>query len=319
MRTKEAIAKNAGNSSTMIYPKELAAPDHELKNPPPLAGLKVLAALIDAAGDAVTADQYHELPAATLRDVPGISGYSVEALNNLLETLTTAQIKLHDRERRRYSFGPILAHAVVGYAAGGTVQSCRYLFGPAFREMVEQSDIYAILDRATLYAMPSRYAVLLYQFLCTHWRKKHQSAIDLSLDDLRRILAVETGKLSEFKHLNDKAIKPALKMISDLSPWTVTAQKLSTGEGRYRSVDRIRLSWEAKKPLAPAAAPAKPAKAAPKPAAAPAAIDPDKALADRINGGKFVTATECSAARARRLIAAGLTTAETLDRRGIQH
>lgn len=250
MRTKQAIATNSGNRSTVIYPKELAAPDHELKNPPPVAGLKVLAALIDAAGDAVTLDQHHELSAAALRAVPGISGYSVDALNDLLETLMAAQIKLHDPERRRYSFGPILAHAVVGYAQDSTVQSCRFQFGPAFREMVEQSDIYAILDRATLYALSSRYAILLYQFLSTHWRKKHTSSIELTLDDLRRIMAVEKGKYPEFKHLNDRTIKPSLKVISDLSPWTLTAQQLTTGQGRKRSVDRIRITWEPKKPLA---------------------------------------------------------------------
>lgn len=325
MKTIERMAENGPHNSRVVYPAEIGRAEWSLDHPPSAVGLKLLLLLVSALGDDVAVDMVHDVPVTLLRQVPGVSGMSKDDLFQVLLDLARVQACLdrhdpNDPKSGVLSFGALLSGVSLHYS-DDAFMSCTVRFGDVFRQMVASSELFALIDRALALSMKSRYSLLLYQFLATHWRKDHQRQIKLPLAELRRVFAVQHNAYDQFKSLNQRVIAPAVTEISASSPFTVTAKPYYEGS---RAVAGIVLSWEAKageKPAgaAPAASAAKGGKAAGKPSAsrkssatgsAPRAASDAERLAfhaDRVKR-KVPGVSSMNTALVRDLVAAGLVT-----------
>lgn len=273
MKTIERMAENGPNNRKVIYPAEIGRAEWSLDHPPSAVGLKLLLLLVSALGDDVAVDMVHDVPLTLLRQVPGVAGMSKDDLWHVLLDLARVQacLDLRDPHNPRsgiLSAGSLLSGVNLGYS-NEAFTSCTVRFGHVFRQMVASSELFAIIDRALALSMKSRYSLLLYQFLATHWRKDHQRQIKLSLIELRRVFALQPTAYNQFKSLNQRVIAPAVSEISAASPFALTAKPYYEGS---RAVAGVVLSWEAKaggKPAgaAPAACAAKVGKAKEKPSA----------------------------------------------------
>ena len=273
MKTIERMAENGPDNPKVIYPAEIGRAEWSLDHPPSAVGLKLLLLLVSALGDDVAVDMVHDVPVTLLRQVPGVSGMSKDDLFQVLLDLARVQACLDRRDPNNpksgvLSFGALLSGVNLRYS-NDAFMSCTVRFGDVFRQMVASSELFAVIDRALALSMKSRYSLLLYQFLATHWRKDHQRQIKLPLAELRRVFALQPGAYNQFKSLNQRVISPAVAEISAASQFTVTAKPYHEGS---RAVAGIILSWEAKageKPAraAPADSSAKGDKAASKPSA----------------------------------------------------
>ena len=70
-------------------------------------------------------------------------------------------------------------------------------------------------------------------------KKPQRYAGGFEVYHFRQLLGVEDGKLQEFKHLNDRAIKPAVLEVNGLADYGCKIEPILEG----RKVVRIRLSW----------------------------------------------------------------------------
>jgi hypothetical protein len=321
MKTIERMASNRADKASVVYPAEIGRAEWSLDNPPSAVGLKLLLLVVSALGDAVADDVVHDLPVTLLRQVPGLAGMGKDDLERVLFDLARVQARLDRRDpdnpkRGVVSFGALLSTVRIHYS-DDTCLACHIRFGDVFRDMVAASELFAVIDRALALSMKSRYSLLLYQFIATHWRKDHQRQIKLPLADLRRVFALQSAAYEQFKSLNQRVIAPAVSEISASAPYTLTAKPYHEGS---RAVAGVVLSWEAKAAVTPAKgtpAPsaAKGGKAGAKPAASrkpsASAVSPSDAdmlafYAAMVKRKAPGVSTAVSSSMARKLLAAGL-------------
>lgn len=247
MKTIERMAENSLYNHKVIYPAEIGRAEWLLDHPPSAVGLKLLLLLVSALGDDVAVDMVHDVPVTLLRQVPGVSGMSKDDLFQVLLDLARVQACLDRRDPNNpksgvLSFGALLSGVNLRYSEDAFM-SCTVRFGDVFREMVSSSELFAVIDRALALSMKSRYSLLLYQFLATHWRKDRQRQLKLPLSELRRVFALSSDVHSEFKALRRHALDRAVSEISEASQFTVRAKPYHEGS---RAVAGVVLSWEAK-------------------------------------------------------------------------
>lgn len=327
MKTIERMASNRAEKASVVYPAEIGRAEWSLDNPPSAVGLKLLLLVVSALGDAVADDVVHDLPVTLLRQVPGVAGMGRADLEQVLLDLSRVHARLDRRDpdnpkRGVVSFGALLSTVRIHYS-DDAVLSFHVRFGDVFRNMVAASELFAVIDRALALSMKSRYSLLLYQFVASHWRKDHQRQIKLPLADLRRVFAVPSDAYGQFKSLNQRVLAPAVSEISASAPYTLTAKPYFEGS---RAVAGVVLSWEAKaasKPAgsssaSPAASAAKGGKGAGKPSAgrkpsasasAPKAAPEADVLAfyaDMVKRKAPGVSGAVSATMARKLLSAGL-------------
>lgn len=96
-----------------------------------------------------------------------------------------------------------------------------YFIAPYMSEVINNSQVFAILETEVMFAFGSKYALSLYENLCRRVNLKHVHTEYLSIEDMRNILSVEDGKLIPMKNLNRIAIEPAMKEVNALAPFSV--------------------------------------------------------------------------------------------------
>jgi plasmid replication initiation protein len=117
-----------------------------------------------------------------------------------------------------------------------------YKFPSELVKIIKDTEIFARIHTDVMFQLSSKYSLVLYEFLQKRGNLKHIHYELLSIDELRGLFAVPKGKLKSFGHLNDKAIKPAVKEVSFLSEYEITAEPVKMG----RSVTHIKFSWTRK-------------------------------------------------------------------------
>ncbi|MEN9599389.1 MAG: hypothetical protein RL596_1708 [Bacteroidota bacterium] len=117
-----------------------------------------------------------------------------------------------------------------------------YRFPPELVKIIQNTEIFARIHTDVMFQLSSKYSLALYEFLQKRCNLKYVNYDLLSIDELRGLFSVPKGKLTTFSNLNLKAIKPAVKEVSFLSEFEITAEPVKTG----RSVTHIKFVWERK-------------------------------------------------------------------------
>jgi hypothetical protein len=118
----------------------------------------------------------------------------------------------------------------------------KYKFPSELVKIIQNTEIFARIHTDVMFQLSSKYSLALYEFIQRRGNLTHIHYEILRIDALRGLLGVPKGKLTIFSNLNLKAIQPAIKEVSFLSDFDVTAEPIKTG----RSVTHIKFSWEKK-------------------------------------------------------------------------
>lgn len=243
-KTAEIATDRAFDQTKTVLPAEVARGVY-IENPPGAEALKLMHLLIGKAGGRMADDVRHDLRLADIKQVDGMRNHSRSTLRKLFTELAGAVIIFDDTEAQCEIIGGFLDRARLDYRhelSDDLLVS--WWFGGAFREMAAKSCHWAILDRQTVFALSSKYSILLFQHITSLVNLDHVNSKTFTVAELRAILGVPDGKLKRWNDVNNFALKPAIAEINHLSRLMLTATHNKIG----RSVVSVTISWQ-EKPL----------------------------------------------------------------------
>lgn len=123
----------------------------------------------------------------------------------------------------------------------------KYDFHRKLVPLLRSSEIYARMETKVLSAFTSKYALALYEALALRMNLR-RTVEEIDIETLRHWLGVENGKLTQWAHLQQRAVAPAVAEVNGLSPFSVCVEPIKRG----RKVERVRIAWAKKDPLSPA-------------------------------------------------------------------
>lgn len=241
-KTTQVAADRAFDQTKTVLPAELARGVY-MTNAPSLAALKLMHLMIAKAGGRMADDTRHEMRLADIRAVDGMDNHTRASLTPIFAELASAVITLDDPETMVVTIGGLVDEARIDYrqeASGELLVS--WTFRSTFRRMAAESNVWAILDRQTVFHLGSKYAVLLFQHIASLAPLEHINSKTFSVAELRALLGVPEGKHKRFAELNRWALKAAIEEINQLSRLTLTATPKKVG----RTVVSVTIGWEEK-------------------------------------------------------------------------
>lgn len=243
-KTTQIAADRAYDDTKTVLPAEVARGVY-IENPPSAEALKLMLLLIDRAGGRMAEDMRHELRLADFKQVDGMRNHTRATLRQLFIELRGAVMVFDDADAQCEIIGGFLDQAKLDYrheVSGDLLVA--WWFGRAFREMAERSCHWAILDRQTVFALSSKYSILLFQHIASLVNLDHVARKTFTVSELRAVLGVQEGKLVRWTHLNRDALLPAIAEINHTSRFYLSATPNKIG----RTVASVTIAWE-EKPL----------------------------------------------------------------------
>lgn len=122
---------------------------------------------------------------------------------------------------------------------GGIIE---YAFPDDLIKIIKDTQIFARLHTKVMFELSSKYSLALYEFLQKRKNLQYITDETLTVEEARALIGVGKNKLKSFGHLNDKALKPAVKEVSFLTEYEITAEPIRTG----RAITHIKFSWQKK-------------------------------------------------------------------------
>lgn len=114
-----------------------------------------------------------------------------------------------------------------------------YTFAPELRQILEDSTMFARLQRDVMLSFTSKYSLALYEMVMKRINLSRKQEEVFELPDFRSLLGVPKGKLSAFGDLKRRAIVPAIEEVNHRGFIHVDVEPVKTG----RSVTHVRLKW----------------------------------------------------------------------------
>ena len=193
-------------------------------------------------------DRRHDLKLADIKKIAGMRNHSRATLRKLFAELAGAVMIFDDTDAQCEIIGGFLDRARLDYRDelnGDILVS--WWFGGAFRDMAAASNHWAIIDRQTVFALASKYSILLFQHIASLVNLSHVARKTFTVAELRSLLGVPEEKLQRFFNFKTRALQPAIAEINQTSRLTLEATYHKTG----RTVTSITIAWQFKADLAP--------------------------------------------------------------------
>ena len=242
IKTTQIAADRAYDETKSVLPAEVARGVY-IENPPGAEALKLMHLLIGKAGGRMAEDVRHELRLADIKKIDGMRNHTRATLRKLFIELAGAVIVFDDTEAQCEIIGGFLDRAKLDYRHEVSDDLLvAWWFGGAFREMAEKSCHWAILDRQTVFALSSKYSILLFQHVTSLVNLNHVTSKTFTVAELRAVLGAPDGTLERFADFNRRAIQPAVTEINQTSRLTLTATARKVG----RTVASVTIAWEEK-------------------------------------------------------------------------
>ena len=156
----------------------------------------------------------HRIRVKELAEAIGFNTHNMDPLKEALKTLaqTVLEWNILDESGAEEEWGTttLLAQAVI---KGGY---CIYAYSPDLCEKLYRPEIYALLNLSIQRKFSSGYALALYEN-CLRYRRVGTTGW-ISLDTLKKLLGIDEAEYyQDFRKLNDKVIKPAVRQVNDTS------------------------------------------------------------------------------------------------------
>jgi hypothetical protein len=241
-KTTQVAADRAFDETKTVLPAEMARGIY-IENPPGVEALKLMHLLIGKAGGRMADDVRHELRLADIKKIDGMRNHSRATLRKLFIELAGAVMVFDDTEAQSEIIGGFLDRAKLNYHHEVSDDLLvAWWFGGAFREMAEKSCHWAIMDRQTVFALSSKYSILLFQHVASLVNLDHVTSKTFTVSELRGLLGVPEGRLAAWNDMNKRALSPAIAEINQISRLFLSATPNKIG----RTVASVTIHWEAK-------------------------------------------------------------------------
>lgn len=220
------------NADSLIKPGELV--DLVEVTPLTLVDRRIYNQLLEHAWDSIDKPVTHVVAKADLRG----SHNSNDRIGESIERLMTAIVRI----AVTWDGAPAIERVQL---LGGNVETTRrdglleYEIPPRLRRIIQNSTVFARLQREVMFALTSKYALTLYEMVQKRGNLRWRAADRFALDELRGILGVPKGRLTTWSNLRLRAIDPAVTEVNALSDYIVEVVPLKTG----RSVTHVELRW----------------------------------------------------------------------------
>jgi len=242
IKTLKVAADRAHDETKTVLPAEVARGVY-IENPPSAEALKLMHLLIGTAGGRMADDVRHELRLADIKRIEGMRNHTRATMRKLFVELRGAVIVFDDTEAQCEIIGGFLDQAMLDYRREVSDDLLvAWWFGRAFREMAEKSCHWAILDRQTVFALSSKYSILLFQHVASLVNLNHVTSKTFTVAELRAVLGVPEGIHERFSNLNLRALSPAIAEINQTSRLMLTVTPRKVG----RTVVSVTIAWEDK-------------------------------------------------------------------------
>jgi hypothetical protein len=224
-------------SGSMVKPAELV--DVVELTPLTLVDRRTYNLLIAHAWDRIDEDVEHSIPKAVLRG----THKGNDRLSDTIRRLMAGQVEVRIvRDGKRYLRSIHLLGTVDRPEDEAEDGNVYYRFPAEWREIMEKSDIFARLQTEVMFCFTSKYALALYEIIQKRGHLKYKNTEDFSVDEIRGLLGVPPGRLTEYADLRRKALIPAVEEVNAFSPFMVQLDAIRHG----RKVVKLRLIWFAK-------------------------------------------------------------------------
>ena len=238
-KTIQIAADRAHDQAKTVLPAEVARAVY-IANPPGPEALKLMHLMIGAAGGRMAEDVQHELRLAEIKKIDGMRNHTRATLRELFVKLAGTVMVFDDTEARCEIIGGFLDRAKLDYRQEVSDDLLvTWWFGGAFRSMAEKSCHWAIMDRQTIFALRSKYSILLYQHIASLTALDHITDKTFTVPELRVVCGVPDKKLGRFADLRRFVIESAIAEINQLSRLTLTATPNKIG----RTVASVTIAW----------------------------------------------------------------------------
>ena len=117
-----------------------------------------------------------------------------------------------------------------------------YKFTAKLREMIQDSSVFARLQKDVMFALTSKYALALYEMIQKRGNLDKVWHETFTIDRIRSLLGVEKDKLKDYKNFKSRALLPAVQEVDFLSDYNVRFTALK----KAKTVHSITLSWHKK-------------------------------------------------------------------------
>lgn len=222
---------------TMIKPSELI--ECREMAPLTLSDRRIYNMLLLNAWESIADDKIHYISKRDLRGTHSNNDRVRDSIFRLMSVVAQVHVSRNKRQFTR------LFHILeeVDDENGDDMSGILYYsFSATLRTIIKNSTQFARLQKEIMFAFSSKYALSLYELVAKRINLKHKTNEQISLDHFRSLLGVEDGKLSQFKHFNEKAIRPAIIEVNGLAEFGCKVEPVYAG----RKVMSVKLSWWAK-------------------------------------------------------------------------
>ena len=180
----------------MVKPAELV--DVVELTPLTLVDRRTYNLLIAYAWDRIDEDVEHAIPKAALRG----THESNDRLSDTIRRLMAAQVEVRIiRDGKRYLQSIQLLGTVARPEDEAEDGNVYYRFPAEWREIMQKSDIFARLQTEVMFCFTSKYALALYEMIQKRGNLKHKNTEEFAPADLRGLLGVPRGRLTELPML----------------------------------------------------------------------------------------------------------------------
>ena len=206
-----------------------------------LRAAKLFHLLVKNAGARLTDDIKHTIRLAELWEGNHMRSADIvetvrELQTTLVEITVTRPGKSAGAPLLSTISGPMLDHVVRDHEDTGELV---FRFSETMRQVMQDSDHWAVLSRRAVLAFESRYSLRVYEILALRQGLEHKASEVFTLEDLRLRLGVPDGRLDRWDMLKRKALEPAIAEVNQLSAFAVSYEPIK----RSRSVVAVRISW----------------------------------------------------------------------------
>ena len=226
-------------TGTIVKPAELI--DVVELTPLKLIDRRIFNLLLASAWDEISEDKEHAIKKADLL----VNTKATERLDASIGRLMGSRVRINvQRDGQDHVVSvPFLEHVSEPVRKDGYVY---YKFPAKLREIVQDSTVFARLQKSVMFQLSSKYALCCYELIQKRGNLDYQWSETFSLDQLRNLLGVEKGKLKTYKNFKARALLPAVQEVDFLSDYHVSFCATDRKHKKGNTIIAVTLSWHMK-------------------------------------------------------------------------
>mgnify|MGYP003656715418 FL=1 len=226
-------------TDSIVKPAELI--DVVELTPLKLIDRRIFNLLLASAWDDIAADKEHSVRKSDLL----VNTKATERLDASIGRLMGSRVRINvqrDGQDHVLSF-PFLEHISEPVRKDGNVY---YKFPAKLRELVQDSTVFARLQKSVMFQLSSKYALCCYELIQRRGNLDYQWSETFTLEQLRSRLGVEKGKLKTYKNFKARALLPAVQEVDFLSDFHVSFCATGPTHKKGNTIVAVTLSWHKK-------------------------------------------------------------------------